>query len=151
MQLQMMDVRRSEVDTGVLRAIEEQIKKIQEDQQAGDARVQRIAEKHDAKIRFFLWPRPPTDCTSSCHTVLHLFTRLRNCTENVEDSVDLEQFKREWTGGEGNQIMSRAVTTGINRNIVFIIALMGYSGGGGSLSPLSGPRVSYLLLSTCFH
>lgn len=60
-----------------------------------------------------------------------LFLRLRNCTEAAEDAiVDPNTYRRIWSAGEENKIVSRAVTACFSTP--FIIVLMGYSGAGKS-------------------
>lgn len=77
-----------------------------------------------------------------------IFLRLRNCTEEVEElAADFGEFRRIWTAGEGNRIVSRAITRSIiTSRSTFLIALIGYSGGGKSYTAFGCDGLLYAIL-----
>lgn len=87
-------------------------------------------------------PPPSPDTASN-----EIFLRLRNCTEEVEDlAADFDGHKRIWSGGEGNRIVSRAITTCITSTTTFLIALIWYSGGGKSFTAFGRDGLLYAIL-----
>lgn len=67
-----------------------------------------------------------------------MFLRLRNCVDIAEESVACPEIYRSiGSAGANNQIISRAVTASFHTP--FLIALIGYSGGGKSYTAF-GPH-----------
>lgn len=68
----------------------------------------------------------PTHCT------VQLYLRVRNPSAEAENAVDAASavLHRAFVAGEPTDVVVRAVTRGLSSSVPFIIALLGYSGGG---------------------
>lgn len=69
---------------------------------------------------------------SPIHCTVQLYLRVRNPSAEAENEVDTASavLHRAFVAGEPTDVVVRAVTRGLSSSVPFIIALLGYSGGG---------------------